>query len=141
MAPLAALVAAIWPQTTNGWQSACSCLNDDAEFAYFVTSKERYNSGSASADLDKELNEDIVASGFLAKIPVGSSMQSAKKLSQFMERDCTFITPNKLTCDYWLQYNKTTDRGYAVDFLFSPDHALASIVARKIYRLRRQNAA
>ncbi|GDY36056.1 hypothetical protein ACINB_19480 [Acidovorax sp. NB1] len=109
----------------------------DWEFVRILSIEAEGSSFPASVDLDK-LDAERVASGFRRKIPVGSSMQEIKETSRFMESTCEEVNARLYRCDYWLQFKRTSARGYSVSFHLSERQQLVSVEAKSTTREKKQ---
>ena len=141
--PLFGALAFFGPSSFEGWKSACGCIPKDWEFVISLSldkdgsllSHETAGTPfSASMDLDK-LDSDKVASAFLRKVPLGSNLQEVKETSRFMESTCEEVNARLYRCDYWLQFKRTSARGYSVWFHLSETHQLRSLEAKAVTKL------
>jgi hypothetical protein len=130
---LLGLVAFFAPLGPTGWKSACGCIPRDLDFMYFLSLNIDQASYSEPLDLDK-LDEQAVAAGFLQKIPVGSSLKKVKEVSSSLQSSCQTMDTRAYRCDYWLQSNRTSERGYTVTFHLSQGQNLQSVDAQLIAR-------
>ncbi|MBW8463937.1 hypothetical protein [Acidovorax sp.] len=135
--PLIGAVAFFGPLSPEGWKSACGCMPADWEFVRILSIEAEGSSFPASVDLDR-LDAERVASGFRRKIPVGSSMQEIKETSRFMESTCEEVNARLYRCDYWLQFKRTSARGYSVSFHLSERQQLVSVEAKSTTREKKQ---
>lgn len=135
--PLIGALAFFGPSGPEGWKSACGCIPTDLGFVSFLSLETEGAAFSASVDLDK-LDDEKVVSGFLHKIPVGSSLQEIKETSRFMESTCEEVNARLYRCDYWLQFKRTSARGYSVSFHLSERQQLVSVEAKSTTREKKQ---
>ena len=129
--PLIGALAFLAPSGPEGWKSACGCIPTDWGFVSFLSLETEGSPLSASVDLDK-LDNAMIVSGFLRKIPIGSSLEEVKETSRFMESTCEEVNARLYRCDYWLQFKRTSARGYSVWFHLSETQQLGSLEAKAV---------
>ncbi len=131
--PLIGALAFFGPSSPDGWKSACGCIPTDWGFVGFLSLETEGSSFPASVDIDK-LDSERVASGFLRKIPTGSSLQEIKETSRFMESSCEDVNARLYRCDYWLQFKRTSARGYSVFFHLTESQQMRALEAKAVTR-------
>lgn len=132
--PVIGAIAFFGPSDPEGWKSACGCIPTDWGFVGFLSLEtEQPSPFPTSVDLDK-MDTEMVVSGFLRQIPAGSSLQKIKETSRFMESTCEEVNIRLYRCDYWLQFKRTSARGYSVLFHLSESQQLASVEAKAAMR-------
>ncbi|MFN7154825.1 MAG: hypothetical protein ACK4OE_14165 [Acidovorax sp.] len=129
--PFIGALAFFGPSGPEGWKSACGCIPTDWNFVIYLQLEAEGTSFPASVDLDK-LDSEKVVSGFLRKIPLGSSLQEIKEISRGMESSCEAVNARIYQCNYWLQFKRTSARGYSVLFHLSDSQHLQSLEARAV---------
>ncbi|KQO21865.1 hypothetical protein ASF11_05450 [Acidovorax sp. Leaf76] len=130
---LLGLMAFFAPLAPAGWKSACACIPRDLDFMHFLSLNIDQASYPEPLDLDK-LGGQAVAAGFLQKIPIGSSLEKVKEVSGSLQSNCQRMDIRAYQCDYWLQSNRTSERGYTVTFHLSQHQNLQSVDARLVTR-------
>ncbi|MEC5385435.1 hypothetical protein VVD49_06845 [Uliginosibacterium sp. H3] len=130
--PIAVGFAYFGPSSGDGWHSACACVSAEAEFISFVAEKVPAYKSISDRGLES-LDEGTVVAAFLAQIPLGSDFATIEERVSNLDRVCREST-NLYRCEYWLQANSTSQRGYSVAFHLSDDKHLTSIEARRIVR-------
>ncbi len=129
--PVALLLAVVLPQTMFGWSSACGCVAPDLLFAQFIDSKR-----SAAGDNDPmtDFSDEDVRAAFWQAMPRGSTRAHVEEVGKFTEAHCKPVGSAAAHCDYWLQRNYRSERGYGLRYTFTPDKGLTDIQVTRIER-------
>ena len=131
--PVALLMAVVLPQTIFGWSSACGCVPPDQLFAQFIDSKR-----TAAGDNDPmtDFTDADVKAAFWQAMPRGSTLAHVEETSKFTQGECKAEGSIGYRCDYWLQRNYRTERGYGLRYTFAPGSGLTGIEVTRIERAK-----
>lgn len=129
--PVALLAAVVLPQTIFGWSSACGCVPSDQLFAQFIDSK---RAAAGDDDPMTDFTDAEVTAAFWQAMPRGSTLAHVEQTSKFTESECKLEGSTGYHCEYWLQSNYRSERGYRLRYTFAPGKGLADIDVTRIER-------